>query len=194
MRYDSDIFSYQFSIVASFVQHLAYYRVGKLTYDRLSVESPFWCATIDAHLKVATTQWCKVFGSNGCNATHWKRVATLDVKKEKASFRARLQKEGLQFNHWEKYHKTMLAFRDKYVAHTEIGFLEPVPNFDTALKVAYVYDEWVRDLIRPSIFAEFPLEEHFENWKSVSSPLIEAAMAATLGFAESTPNSIDYKQ
>ncbi len=187
MKYASDIFSNQFPIVASFVQHIAYYRVGKLVYNRLSMESPFWCATIDAHLKAATTQWCKVFGSNGCNATHWKKTATLDVEKAKTSFRLRLQNEGLLWANWEKYHNAMLAFRNKYVAHTELGFLMPVPNFDIALKVAYVYDDWVRDLIKPHIFLEFSLKEHFDNWKFVAEPLIETAMVAATGMTESPP-------
>ncbi len=191
MKYDSDIFSYQFSIVASFVQHLAYYRVGKIVYDRLSMKSPFWCATIDAHLKIATTEWCKVFGSDGCNAIHWKKTAKLDVEKAKASFRLRLKNDGVKWDHWERYHKTVLAFRNKYVAHTEIGFLKPVPDFDTALKVAFVYDEWVRDLIKPHIFLEFSLSEHFDNWKCAAEPLIEEAMAATKGITEASPTIQD---
>jgi len=184
MKYDTDIFSNQYSIAASFVQHLAYYRVGKLVYDRLALKSPFWCATLDAHLKVAATQWCKVFGADGCNATHWKKTATLDVEEAKTSFRLRLQSDGLKWPDWEKYHRSMLAFRNKYVAHTEIGFSDPVPNFDTALKVVYTYDEWVRDLIKPHLFLEFCLSQHFEDWKRAAEPLIEAAILATAGMTE----------
>ena len=48
MKYDADIFAYQFPIVGRFVQHLAYYRAARLVYDKLNLKSPFWCATINA--------------------------------------------------------------------------------------------------------------------------------------------------
>jgi len=45
----------------------------------------------------------------------------------------------------------MLAFRDKYVAHLDLHapFTQPVPSFDLAIRTAYAYQEWARDLIRP---------------------------------------------
>jgi hypothetical protein len=50
------------------------------------------------------------------------------------------------------------GFRDKFVAHRELDFFEPVPNFDTALAVAYYYDKWVREIIAPATLAEPPLK------------------------------------
>lgn len=184
MRYDSDIFCNQYPIAGSFVQHLAYYRAGKPVYDRLGLKSPFWCATLDAHLKIATIQWCKVFGSDGCNATHWKKTARLDVETAKKSFRSKLVRPGLSFADWQKYHRSMRNFRNKFVAHHEIGFADPVPNFDTALNVAYVYDGWVRELIRPDVYTGPWLRQHFDEWKNALTPFFEVAMRATQGMKE----------
>ena len=38
----------------------------------------------------------------------------------------------------------MKGFRDRYVAHREKEFNEPVPDFTVALQVAFIYDEWMQ--------------------------------------------------
>ncbi len=58
MKYDADMFAHQLPIVEQFVQQLAYYRAARSVYDKLNLKSPFSCATIDAHLKIATINWC----------------------------------------------------------------------------------------------------------------------------------------
>jgi hypothetical protein len=37
----------------------------------------------------------------------------------------------------QQYGRSMIRFRNKYVAHRESEFSDPVPNFDRALDVAY---------------------------------------------------------
>lgn len=80
---------------------------------------------------------------------------------------------------WDRYHKAMCDFRNKYVAHHEQGFSQPVPDFDTALQIAYAYDEWIRELIRPDVYTGPRLREEFEAWRRQATPLAEKAMIAT---------------
>lgn len=184
MKYDSDIFRNQYPLVVSFVQHLAYYRAGKPIYDRLWIKSPLWTATLDAHLKIASIQWCKVFGSDGCNATHWKRTPILDVQKAQQSFRDRLKKSCVTRDEWARRHQAMMNFRNRYVAHSDPNNADPVPDFNKALDVAYVYDEWVRDLIRSDIYTGLWLRQHFDEWTKAATPIFETAMNTTKGLKE----------
>ena len=186
MKYDADMFTHQLPIVACFAQHLAYYRAAKPCYDKLNLKSPFWCATIDAHLMVAAIQWCKVFGSDGCNnSTHWKKTPTADVGAVQDSFRKTVLSE-ISFcrSEWDQYHKAMCDFRNKFVAHHELTFSEPVPDFDIALRIAYAYDHWMRELIRPDVYAGPRLKDEFENWCRQAEPLVEKAMNATVQMKE----------
>lgn len=180
MKYSTNVFCNQYPIVRNFVQYLAYYRAAKQISDKLNIESPFWCATIDAHIVRATIEWCKVFGSDGCNSTHWKKMLIVEPEKMKESFRKKVVTTvGISIADWQTYRKTMCDFRNKYVAHTEIGFSNPVPVFTTALKVAYAYDEWVRELIHPDVFAEQWLKELYKKWFKTTTTLVETAVLAT---------------
>jgi len=185
MKYDKDMFAHQFPIVAQFVRQLAYYRSAKPVYDKLNLKSPFWCATIDAHLKIATIEWCNVFGVDGCNSTHWKKIASIDIDATNDLFRNHVLSEvGFSMLEWIRYHKKMCDFRNKYVAHYEMDFSQPVPDFDIALRIAYAYDKWIRDLIYPDIYEGPKLNEEFENWFRRAGPLVEKAMNASAGMEE----------
>lgn len=80
---------------------------------------------------------------------------------------------------WNRYHKAMCDFRNKFVAHYEPGFSPPVPDFDPALRIAYAYDKWIRDLIRPDVYTGPRLKQEFKNWRRQVEPLAERAMVAT---------------
>ena len=54
----------------------------------------------------------------------------------------------------------MKGFRDRYVAHRDKDFNEPVPDFTIAIQVAFIYDEWIREVIAPDVFDE-PLLKYF---------------------------------
>jgi hypothetical protein len=99
--------------------------------------------------------WCMVFGSHGCNSTHWKKLSLNEQEGLAKSFRDGLFREtGLDEERWLQYWKSVTTFRDKFVAHRELHFSEPVPDFDMALDVAYYYDKWVRQIISPAILDE----------------------------------------
>src|SRR5262245_18828725 len=104
----------------------------------------------DAHLKLATISWCMIFGSDDEERAdlHWKKtpVDQADID----DFRRRIL-AGTSFTQeiWNAYHKNMLDFRNKFVAHVDIRrpFAGVVPDFDAAIQVAYAYVTWVRGLI-----------------------------------------------
>lgn len=73
----------------------------------------------------------------------------------------------------------MINFRNKYAAHRELEYASPVPNFDTALAVAYYYDNWVREVIFPDTFAEPRLESFALSLQKSAVPLIERLLVAT---------------
>jgi len=185
MKYSEQVFIQQYPIVASFIRHLAYYKANKSVYDQLSMVSPFWTATIDAHIMIAVINWCKVFGSYGPNQTHWTKTPIVDKHKLQDSFRTQiLAAIGYTQQQWDDYHKSMCRFRDKYVVHTEIDFSEPVPNFTVALNIAYEYEIWVRDMLVPDFLDDQPLKIYFEQWTLEATAIAEAAMSASKGKAE----------
>jgi hypothetical protein len=150
MHYDQDVFKNQFPIVKRFVYHVIYYRTISNGYQEHQLQNEFWTLTIDAHLFAATMNWCMVFGSDGCNPTHWKRLSKEQSKGLTQSFRDGLFQElDLDKAAWDKYRNSFKDFRDNFVAHRELNFSRPVPYFDTALDVACYYDNWVRKIISP---------------------------------------------
>ena len=159
IHYERKVFESQFSIVKRFVYHLIYYRTLSKAYSDSQLQNEFWTLTIDAHLLQAVIHWCMVFGSDGCNPTHWKHLSPDQSETLHQSFRDCLfGQTGLNQQEWESYWKEIVYFRDNYAAHRALEFSKPVPHFDMALKVGYYYDNWVRNVISPDIFDESPLE------------------------------------
>ena len=188
MDYKPEVFIEQFPVVKRFVYHLIYYRELKAAYDRVELQSEFWTHTIDAHLLQASIHWCMVFGSQGCNATHWKNLSSSESKNLEQSFRSGLSKHaGLAEDEWKKCWASMKDFRDNYAAHRKLNFCEPVPVFTLALKVAHYYDHWIREIISPDIFEEPPLEESETALKKSVLPLIDQLLGTTKRCQEHFP-------
>ena len=185
MNYKPEVFRNQFPIVKGFVYHLTYYRALSKGYSEHRLQNEFWTLTIDAHLLRATVDWCMVFGSDKSNPTHWKRLSITESKVLYQSFREGLfNATGLDRDTWQKYWESMTDFRNKYVAHRELEFASPVPNFDTALAVAYYYDNWVRRIISHDTFAEPTLESFAISLQRSVVPLVAKLLAVTGGLAE----------
>lgn len=185
MNYEPDVFRNQFPIVKWFVYHLIYHRVLSLSYREHRLQNEFWTLTIDAHLLRATINWCMVFGSDKYNPTHWKQLSITHSAALLLSFREGLfRATGLNENKWRMYWTSMTNFRNKYAAHRELEFDSPVPNFDTALAVAYYYDNWVRKVISPDAFAEPTLESFALSLQKSVAPLIENLLRTTGQLAE----------
>jgi hypothetical protein len=117
-HYKQDVFMHRYSLVHCFMYHLIYYRTLRKGYTKRGLRNRFWHMTIDAHLNAATISWCMVFGSDGCNPTHWKRLFKGQSEELMQSFREGLFKElHLSKAAWDKYWDSIKDFRDKFVAH-----------------------------------------------------------------------------
>lgn len=172
MPYNKEVFSSQYYLVAEFVRHLAYYRGLYSELQCQGVKSMFWSQTTDSHLEVATLMWCKVFGSTGPNKTHWQKIAVKEAETANNKFRKKLyQATGMTHAEWVLYHKQMCDFRDKYVAHSDIGDTPVTPQFDKALEVVFTYDDWIRDLIKPDIMEDVLLKVQYERWLKVAAKI-----------------------
>lgn len=179
MGYNPDVFQQQFPLVKFFVYHLTYYRQIRNLYDGTSFKSEFWKHTSDAHLLQAAIYWCMVFGTDG-NSTHWKNLSCADDKEAWRNFRKGLIQETSLGDkiQWECYWEKIVYFRNEYAAHRN-NFKGPIPKFDTALEVAFVYDRWVRKVISPDTFAEPPLDTTVSILKRKIYPLLQRLLQDT---------------
>jgi len=166
---DNPMLFEQYRIVCLFVRHFAYYKAvaEKLNKGRVSGDTYFWKATNNAHLFVATLQWCKVFGANKEN-THWKKTADL-IGQDYDVFRHRIYSETSLSNQkkWDDYREQMVDVRNKYVAHFDMAepYQGAVPFFDPALEVVYAYQYWIEGTIQ--IDADTPpLKTEYEKWRA----------------------------
>jgi hypothetical protein len=75
MEYDKEVLQRQLSIVSAFVQQLAYFRGLKEGLADIQEYEIFWSCTLNNHLKQATLDWCKVFGSSKQDI-HWTKTPT----------------------------------------------------------------------------------------------------------------------
>jgi hypothetical protein len=180
MQYEPAIFREQFPLVKYFVCHLTYYRELNHKYSETELKSPFWTLTIDAHLVQSIIYWCMVFGSEGCNPTHWKHLSESNVDRLRESFRQFLfTRTNFTASTWETYWKEIVDFRNEYVAHRELNYKKPVPYLDFALEVAFVYDEWIRHIISPDILEEPPLKEFTAELQRSVKPLATELLSTT---------------
>ena len=174
MKYDSKIFTSQFPIAKEFVFHLIYHRLLNKAYSKLGLKSEFWTYTINSHLLQAAIKWCMIFGSDGCNQTHLKKLNPVEAKNIEKSFVIGIEKSlGIDAHQWKAYWKEMTDFRNKYAAHNDIEYNQPVPDFAKALNIVFFYDRWIRKLISPDSLAEGSLKLIAENLsKKAEQPLM----------------------
>lgn len=185
MQYEPDVFMMQFPIVKRFMYHLIYYRILLASYNKSGLKNEFWTYSIDAHLLQAAILWCMVFGANGCNPAHWKNISKTQSDELTFSFREGiLCSAGIDEQQWNLYWADMTDFRNKYAAHRDLGFGNPVPNFDVALQVAYYYDHWIRGVIAPDVFAEPLLKDSKAKLQAEVEPLIKRLLEETEKYFE----------
>jgi hypothetical protein len=157
-----------------------YYRTIHKIYHQGHLESEFWVFTMNAHLLEATTMWCQVFGSDGCNKTHWKNLFKNKEQTLFDTFRAKIDllfSGGYQA--YAQYWEEMIFFRNEFVAHRSLPFKGVVPDFSLAIETAYIYDEWVREVIAPDVFEEPPLKQSVEKLLSSIQPMIQILIGKT---------------
>jgi hypothetical protein len=180
MEYNDEVFKSQYGTVLFFVQRLAYRRgtfepLQSLTNHRYG---EYWVSVCDDHLRLATIAWCQVFGAYK-EDLHWTKTPKgNDAEIAKQEFRDRrdkqLLKTGFAPEQWETYHEKMLDFRNKFVAHLDISerFNASIPVFDVALQVAFAYEEWVREVIKPDPFLQSMLDARYEQWRQAALSVV----------------------
>lgn len=180
MKYNADMFVEQFPIVKRFVYHLVYHQEISRAYSESRLRSSFWTHTSDAHLLQAAIQWCMVFGADGCNPTHWKKLSEGNPGELQDSFRDELPRHvGISYLEFQRYWDKVNYFRNNYAAHRELKYRDPVPTFSLALRVAFFYDHWIRKVISPDMFKEPSLEESVAKLQRALPPLLATLMTAT---------------
>lgn len=176
MSFSRDVFTHQYVLVQDFVRHSAYARAIKKATDGRKLTSNFWPQSHNAHFKAAIHDWCKVFGSDGPNPTHWRHTPTADVQQRQQRFRELvLQRTKLSQIGWNTYWEQLCAFRDKYAAHLEIGKNPDVPSLNLALDISYAYDDWIRELIKPDMLNEVRLEVKYGQWLADAFNIVSTA-------------------
>ena len=153
MDYNIEVFRSVYPLWKCFVCHYNAYKEIHEVYNTLPGDIEFWTYTSDAHIEMATINWCMIFG-NDSNETHWKRLNL-----SQSSFREQLFVEcNINSEQWNSYWHEMIKFRNEYVAHRPKSFEEPVPNFGIAYRAIICLENWVREQIKPDII-EDPLLE-----------------------------------
>jgi hypothetical protein len=142
--FNEDILGKQFYCIHRFGRIFAYYREIKKCIDNIvcsKQEKWFLVETLNSHLKMSVIDWCKIFGTDD-NEIHWKKAVITNSKKFQNEFRLKIyEATKLNAKEWDDYHREMIGFRNKYVAHYDKDYNDPVPRMDNALTVAFAYDE-----------------------------------------------------
>jgi hypothetical protein len=167
MEYNEEIFCTQYPLVKQFLRHSIYRTELYNLYDQNNVKSEFWTSTIDAHYLQAVIYWCMVFGADGCNPTHWKKLSDVACEELLESFRIGLYKNTtLDKKAFNEFWKGINDFRGGYAAHRELNFKGKTPMLKTAQEIAFFYDDWIRQLIYPASISAKPLREMAKTLKS----------------------------
>ncbi|KXG42691.1 hypothetical protein [Tepidibacillus decaturensis] len=178
MDYDEKVLSRQYPVVKDFVYHYIAYRELNNAYKEFTKSTDFWIFTMNAHLLQAAICWCMVFGSDRSNPIHWKNLNINEKDNLSNWFRSELTEYlNIDEEEWESYWKSMVTFRNRFVAHRELTFQDPVPYFETAYKVALFYDQWVRKIVYPDLFDLIDLEEVANKFRVQTSELVERVRA-----------------
>jgi hypothetical protein len=170
------LFAVQLRLLDEFLHHFVYRRALDSRLRGLNAALPaFWEWTNTAHIECAINAWCMVFGSTTHNQTHWRNVFEED-ENILMRFRTRLETRlGLNEDAWRAYHRSMLAFRDNYIAHRHDA-PPPVPHLDTAKDVVLAYDEWVRTEIAPHRIDHPLLREDLASLRDAADTEIASAV------------------
>lgn len=117
----------------------------------------FWRLLYGGLSNLAVIEWCKLFGAEGSNDLHWKRLFPDRLDEFRAGLYAALGTDATGFH---AYWQEMKRWRDTNYAHHEQGAALPAkwPHFDTALAAAEFYYGWVVAELGEQDFYMFPAE------------------------------------
>lgn len=179
MRYQKEIFVEQYPLVDSFTKHLVCYRVIRSNLENLRQGTSFWSDTSTAHLLQASISWCMLFGSDGQNGTHWKKL-DLGMAMSKRTFgnaysrlSPSLRSSGSPTGKRWWIFETTTAPTGRCVSNALCQCL-------TSLwRSLFFYDSWVRDVIQPDVLDEPPLKQLVDDFQKKVEEEVRCAMTAT---------------
>jgi hypothetical protein len=111
-----------------------------------------WLSICDMLYSEAVISWNAIFGTNSQDS-HWKNmIKKLPIPNNsnikpfcKDMILDYLKTDAVE---WEKYHASMVDFRNKRLAHFDFKVVrEEFPNFTWAMNSAYLYREWLISLL-----------------------------------------------
>lgn len=135
--YKEDVIGNILCILKNFLYHAESFRCINENINKLSGDKEFWIYTNDAHIMIAVTCWCKVFG-NSKDKTYWRRMfRNNNSDDEKEMFFDILNEHGISESNYTDLRKQMKRFRDKYVAHSD-DYKSPVPYLEPAYEIVFL--------------------------------------------------------
>jgi hypothetical protein len=174
MEYNKEVLTCEYSIISFFVRYHAYARGLEATKPKNNQHESFWAITHFSYFELAAIEWCKVFGSPK-EALHWTKTPIGNTAEEaRTDFRSRVLAEtGFTQEKWKAYHKEMLVFRNKFLAHFDMGGVmeSGIPPFEPTLQVAYAYEEWV-EAIETALKERDSLRFRYKEWKAEASSVV----------------------
>lgn len=136
-----------------FARNFAYYRAG---WDgkRLRRNTDFWKTVNGNFIDLCTLEWCKLFGDLK-GEHHWRQVVSDPAAFEASLFTA----VGLDAANLERYRLEMREYRDKFVAHLDLGLTANIPHLDPAwASVRFYHAHVTASEARAEVFAGLPLD------------------------------------
>lgn len=146
----------------------------------------FWRMLYGGLSNLAVIEWCKLFGSEGSNDLHWKRLYPDRLDEFRAGLYAATGTDAAGF---QAYWREMKRWRDTNYAHHQQGAALPAkwPQFDIALAAAeYYYDRVVAELGEQQ-FHLFPSE--LSSYRRVVRAEYDGAAALALQATRHMPPS-----
>ena len=131
------------------LRNLAFYRAGQ-RHGTVRVAQQFWVNANGAFLDTCVLEWCKLFVDQD-GKHHWKRVVN-EPDKFVVGLLSRLRISQREFR---TYAKTVLRYRNKFVAHLDDLRVMQIPRLRVIRKsTAYLYDYLRNDPIAAKCLPE----------------------------------------
>jgi hypothetical protein len=123
------------------LRNIALYRAGwKRDRECARVERPFWVSANGSCLDVAIMEWCKLFTERPTTRSgrhHWRTVVT----KQSEFMTGLCVRLGVSEAGFEQYAKTVVRYRNKFVAHLDNERTAYIPFMWVARSsAAFLYD------------------------------------------------------
>lgn len=140
-----EFYEVQKNTIVQFYMNYRAFRFIQSKLERVNENKLFWISFNNNSLMLLFIYWSIIFGNSNTNELHWHNFCN---EVEKNEFRNLLLKKlDMTYEDWKIYRTSMLNFRNRYVAHNDLSFNEPVPIIDNAFKSMKIYEEWIKNKI-----------------------------------------------